>query len=152
MAYILIVDDDELAAEMASLVLIDAGHACGWVTSGNTALALLQWRRPDLVLLDQNLPGLSGKQVLRELRQSERNYDLPVIMFTAINGAEDEVVALYNGAQDYIRKPFDPRRLLSKVERTLQRRTERPAHLDLRECVARGNGQGREWPPIRRAV
>ena len=109
MAYIVIADDDELIAELASQVLIDAGHACGWVTSGEDCWALLKGRRPDVLLLDQNMPGISGVSLLRRLRQSEAYYDLPVIMFTAMTGAEDETQAIYAGAQDFIRKPFDPR-------------------------------------------
>ena len=60
MAFILIADDDELIAELASQVLIDAGHACGWVTTAEDCWKLLKTRRPDAVLLDQDMPGISG--------------------------------------------------------------------------------------------
>jgi len=140
MAHILIADDDEIVAELAAGVLIDAGHACGWVTSGEEALSLLKWRRPDLLLLDQDMPGMTGRDVLRELRGSERLYDLPVIMFTGITGAEDEAAAYYNGAQDYLRKPFEPRFLLRKVEILLRSRAERPQHRDLREVMEMNAG------------
>ena len=140
MAHILIADDDEIVAELAAGVLIDTGHACGWVTSGEEALSLLKWRRPDLLLLDQDMPGMTGRDVLRELRGSERLYDLPVIMFTGITGAEDEAAAYYNGAQDYLRKPFEPRFLLRKVEILLRSRAERPQHRDLREVMEMNAG------------
>ena len=140
MAHILIADDDEIVAELAAGVLIDAGHACGWVTSGEEALSLLKWRRPDLLLLDQDMPGMTGRDVLRELRGSERLYDLPVIMFTGITGAEDEAAAYFNGAQDYLRKPFEPRFLLRKVEILLRSRAERPQHRDLREVMEMNAG------------
>lgn len=97
-AYILIADDDELVAKLASQVLISAGHACGWVPDGKQALGMLEWRRPDLLLLDQNMPELSGSSVLRRLRNSPQLYDLPVIMFTAVNGAEAEQPVLSRGA------------------------------------------------------
>ncbi|WP_114522076.1 response regulator [Altererythrobacter sp. ZODW24] len=141
MAYIVIADDDEIVAEMASDVLMDAGHACGWVSDGEAAIELLGWRRPDLLLLDQDMPGMSGTTVLRKLRGSSDFYDLPVMMFTAMSGAEDETQALYNGAQDYIRKPFDPKFLVWRVNQLIRARDERPQHLDLKEAVLRQSGQ-----------
>ena len=138
MAHILIADDDELVAELASQVLIDAGHACGWVTSGEDAWALLQRRRPDILLLDQDMPGMTGTQLLRRLRQSENMYDLPIIMFTAMTGEQDETQAIYAGAQDYIRKPFDPRALTGRVQRVLAKRNER--HTDLKTYLAQSAG------------
>ncbi len=141
MAYIVIADDDEIVAEMASDVLMDAGHACGWVSDGQAAIDLLGWRRPDLLLLDQDMPGISGTTVLRKLRGSSDFYDLPVMMFTAMSGAEDETQTLYNGAQDYIRKPFDPKFLVWRVNQLLRTREERPQHLDLKDSVLRQSGQ-----------
>lgn len=144
MARILIADDDELIAHLASEVLIDAGHACGWVTSGEDAWDVVHHRRPDLLLLDQDLPGMSGVTLLRKFRGSPEFYDLPVIMFTAMRGAEDETQAIYAGAQDYIRKPFDPQRLLSHIARVLQKRRNRPVHEDLKTNVLREAGMLRE--------
>jgi DNA-binding response OmpR family regulator len=135
MARILIADDDELIAELASEVLIDAGHACGWVTSAEAAWPCLRRKRPDLLLLDQGLPGESGLTLLRRMRQSAQLYDLPVIMFTAINGEADEAQAIYAGAQDFIRKPLDPDLLVRRVERMLRLRSNRPRHVDLRTAL-----------------
>ena len=70
MARILIADDDELIAELASEVLIDVGHACGWVTTAEDAWEVAIKRRPDILQLDQNLPGMSGVTLLRKLRGS----------------------------------------------------------------------------------
>jgi DNA-binding response OmpR family regulator len=136
MARILIADDDELIAELASEVLIDAGHACGWVTSAEEAWACVRRKRPDVLLLDQDMPGESGLALLRRLRQSAQFYDLPVIMFTAMNGAADEAQAIYAGAQDFIRKPFDPGMLVRRVGRTIRLRGDRPRHVDLRTALA----------------
>lgn len=138
MAHVLIVDDDELIAELASQVLIDAGHACGWVTSAEDAWAVLQRRRPDILLLDQDMPGMSGVTLLRKLRQSATFYDLPVIMFTAMSGEQDESQAIYAGAQDYIRKPFEPRALTGRIQRVLAKRQER--HTDLKTHLAQSAG------------
>ncbi len=144
MARILIADDDELIAELASEVLIDVGHACGWVTSAEEAWEVAVKRRPDILLLDQGLPGMSGVTLLRKLRGSPQFYDLPVMMFTAMSGAEDEAQAIYAGAQDYIRKPFDPSSLITRVARVLAKRGSRPAHTDLKTNVLREAGLLRE--------
>ncbi|MDC8753030.1 response regulator [Erythrobacter sp. sf7] len=140
MARILIADDDELVAELASEVLIDAGHACGWVTSAEAAWDCVQRKRPDVLLLDQTLPGESGLSLLRRLRQSARLYDLPVIMFTALNGDADETQAIYAGARDYIRKPFDPGLLVRKIDRIIILRGDRPRHIDLKTALAIESG------------
>lgn len=140
MAHILIADDDEIIAELASNILIEVGHACGWVSDGEQALKLLEWRRPDLLLLDQHMPGMGGSRLLRELRSSPQHYDLPIVMFTGVSGHEDEVQALYNGAQDYIRKPFDPERLVTAISDVLNPRANRPKHLPLKEHLARASG------------
>lgn len=154
MAYILIADDDELVAELASEVLIDAGHACGWVTSAEDALKLLKQRRPDILLLDQDMPGMSGVTMLRQLRGSPQFYDLPVIMFTAMTGLDDEAQAIYAGAQDYIRKPFDESGLKSRVARLLAKRAQRPQHTDLKTWLAQTSGQAAPLasPPQKRLI
>lgn len=135
MARILIADDDELIAEIASEVLIDAGHACGWVTSAEAAWDCALRKRPDVLLLDQAMPGESGLTLLRRIRCSPQLYDLPVIMFTAMNGSEDEAQAIYAGAQDFLSKPFDPAWLVTRVARILNRRRDRPRHVDLASAV-----------------
>ena len=143
MAHILIADDDELIAELASTTLIDAGHACGWVTSGESAWKLLDRKRPDMVLLDQDMPGMSGTTLLRQLRQSPKFYDLAVVMFTAMSGAQDESQAMYAGAQGYVRKPFRPSSLIAEVQRVLSKRSLQPRHTDLRTYLANSSGAAR---------
>ena len=153
MARILIADDDELIAELASEVLIDVGHACGWVTTAEEAWEVAHKRRPDILLLDQDMPGMSGVTLLRKLRGSPQFYDLPVVMFTAMRGAQDEAQAIYAGAQDYIRKPFDPSQLVSRVARVLAKRGSRQQHTDLKTNVLREAGLLRERTEgVRRVV
>lgn len=135
MARILIADDDELIAELASEVLIDAGHACGWVTTADAAWDCAMRKRPDVLLLDQQMPGESGLTLLRRLRISPLLYDLPVIMFTGMSGSEDEAQAIYAGAQDFVSKPFDPVNLVARISRILKRRGDRPRHVDLATAV-----------------
>ncbi len=140
MAHILIADDDELIAELASQVLIDAGHGCGWVTNGEDAWEVIGKRRPDVLLLDQNMPGMSGVTLLRKLRGSAKFYDLPVVMFTAMSGVEDEAQAIYAGAQDFVRKPFDPRTLTGRIQRVLSQRKGQPRHTELRTHLEHSSG------------
>ena len=133
MASIIIVDDDEIVAQIAADVLISAGHGCGWVTDASQAMQLLRWRRPDLLLLDNDMPEITGAHMLRQLRMSQEFYDLPVVMFTRLSGKMDEEQALFNGANDYIRKPFDRRFLLWRVNRLLEARVNRPQHTALED-------------------
>ena len=149
MARILIVEDDEIVADMASKLLFDAGHVCGWVADGERALEILRWRRPDLLLLDHDMPGLTGAQVLRSLRSSAETYDLPVIMFTGLTGAEDEQHAYYNGAQAFIRKPFNAKMLLHEVNLVLKAGAERPQHRSLSEHLEQAAGRWRDSPEKR---
>lgn len=135
MAHILVVDDDDILAENAARILIDAGHACGWVTDCHAALIAVHRRRPDLVLLDQNMPRENGTTLLRRLRSSPRFYDLPVAMLTAVKGREEEQIAYYNGAQDYIRKPISQRDLVYRVGQLLMRRHGRARHIPLEDLV-----------------
>ena len=141
MSYILIVDDDEIIAEVVTDLMIGIGHACGWVTKGEDAWDLLKGgKRPDLMLLDQTLPGMSGIALLRQLRASADFYDLPVIMFTAMRGRDDEARAIFDGAQDFIRKPFRKELLLSRVEGYFARRYAEAGHKSVQQRMAEGSG------------
>lgn len=135
MAHILIADDDELIAELASELLLDAGHACGWVTDAAAAWQCVRRKRPDILLLDHSMPGESGLTLLRRLRLSPTLYDLPVIMFTAMSGEQDHIQAIYAGAQDFLSKPFLPDELVVRVNRLLKARGSRPRHVDLKAAM-----------------
>ncbi|MGB5778431.1 MAG: response regulator [Allopontixanthobacter sediminis] len=120
MGRIILADDDEIVAELVSEVLIDAGHAVGWLKDGKSALDVIRQRPPDLIILDCNMPEMSGMEVLRELRKSIDLYDIPVLMLTGRQSESDERIVRYEGANDYLRKPFDPVDLIGKAE-TLMR-------------------------------
>lgn len=98
------------------------------------------------------MPEFSGSTVLRKLRTSPKLYDLPVIMFTAITGAEDEQQAFYHGAQDYIRKPFDNKLLVWSVNQILRSRAERPKHTALEDVMMHSSGTAHDEMPQRRSV
>lgn len=148
MAHVLIVDDDEIIAELATQALLSQGFACGWINNGEEALELVRWKRPDLMLLDQDMPGMSGGQVLRTLRSDPALVDLPVVMFTAITGTRDEDLARYNGAQGYVRKPFDPDKLLLSVRLVLSGGSRSPAKPGLAEAVAQSSRFSRLEPEM----
>src|SRR6202049_4195343 len=118
---VLIVDDEASLLDVLEQYLRE-----GWVdviraSDGPTAAEVFSDRRPDLVVLDLNLPGLTGTEVLKRIR-AER--DVPIIMLTARTDEIDGVVGMELGADDYIGKPFSPRGGVARVESVL-RRSER---------------------------
>lgn len=117
---ILLVDDDELFCRSLSFTLDRAGYRVTATGSAEQALDLVQSHQPDLVLLDITLPGMDGREALRQFRADS---DLPVIMLTARRRKLDQVLGLELGADDYITKPFDVDILLARLK-TVLRRTE----------------------------
>ena len=109
MQSILIVDDDLAIGNLEQEVLEGAGYAVLRAYSGTEALLLLQSRRPDLILLDLMLPGLSGEALLPRLK------GIPVIVVSAKAAVQDKVELLLGGAADYLTKPFDTKELLARV-------------------------------------
>lgn len=119
MARIIIAEDDEIVGEIVCDALIGAGHGAGLLTNGRDALAVIKAKRPDLVILDCNLPELSGLLVLRALRQTASTCDIPVLVLTGRRSEKDVELAHFEGADDYMKKPFDPDDLIVKVEALL---------------------------------
>ena len=119
MARIIIADDDEIVGEIARDALIAAGHGAGLVLDGDNALKIIKARKPDLVILDCNMPGLAGVLLVQELRKSQEFANLPVMMLTGRQGQRDEELARFAGANDYMKKPFDPDELVFRVEQLL---------------------------------
>ena len=116
MSRILLADDDELVAELVTDAFITAGHAVGWLQNGKTALDVIKRRPPDLTILDCNMPVMSGVMVLRELRKSPTLFTLPVMMLTGRTSESDEDILRFEGANDYLRKPFEPAVLVGRAE------------------------------------
>ena len=109
MATILIVDDDPSIGNLLEEALTKEGYAVLRAYSGTEAVLLLRQTRPDLVLLDMMLPGLSGEEVLPYLK------GIPVIVVSAKVDVDDKVGMLLRGAADYVTKPFDIRELLARI-------------------------------------
>lgn len=120
MSTILIIEDESELVKVLRAYLEQAGYAVLTSSRGDAGLAQWESRRPDLVLLDLNLPGLDGLDVARHIR---RKSDTPIIMLTARVEEADQVVGLELGADDYITKPFSPRVVVARV-RALLRRTD----------------------------
>lgn len=121
MKTIAVIDDDAYIGDLLEEVLTKEGYGVLRAYSGTEALYLLSEKRPDLVLLDLMLPGLSGEEVLKKIR------DLPVIVLSARGDVQNKVEVLLDGAADYLTKPFDVRELLARITvqlRTGVRRTE----------------------------
>ena len=124
MAKILVVDDEPNIREVVGLYLRQDGHAVVVAADGEEGLRLYRQARPDLVVLDLMLPGLSGLEVCRRI-QGERR--VPLIMLTAKGEEEDRIVGLGVGADDYVVKPFSSRELVARVAAVLRRVNEASA-------------------------
>ncbi len=121
-ARILVVEDDLTVAEVVVDYLRHAGLDPRHAVDGPTALEIAAAWRPDLVVLDLMLPGISGLDVCRRLREEQdQQAPLPVIMLTALGEESDRVLGLESGADDYVTKPFSPRELTLRVQAVLRR-------------------------------
>lgn len=126
-AQILVVEDDQVIAEVLLAYLRRAGHDVAWCANGSEAATVWPRLRPDLVVLDLMLPGLSGLELLRRHRRAGGS--APVIVLSAAGEEEDRLVGFETGADDYVVKPFSPREMVLRVE-ALLRRSERLATTD----------------------
>jgi two-component system KDP operon response regulator KdpE len=115
---ILIVDDEPQIRRVMLTTLATHGYAVLEALSGEEALEKIRSERIDLVLLDVNLPGMSGLETCRELR---RTGDVPIIMLTVRNSERDKVMALDAGADDYVVKPFGVEELMARIRAALRR-------------------------------
>ena len=119
MALVLVVDDDPTVREVVADYLVRDGLEVVQAADGAEALALVDARTPDLVVLDLMLPGIDGLEVCRRLRSTRPS--LPVMRLTALGEEEDRVLGLEIGADDYVTKPFSPRELALRVRSILRR-------------------------------
>ena len=118
MSTILIIEDEPELVKVLRDYLEKAGFQVETAYRGDTGLSAWEHKRPDLVLLDLNLPGMDGLDVAREIR---RKADTPIIMLTARVEEMDQLIGLELGADDYITKPFSPRLVVAKVRAVLRR-------------------------------
>ena len=118
---ILVVEDERSIQTIVRTYLESAGFQVICVDNGMAALAAVREHRPDLLILDLNLPGMDGIEVAARLRQES---DVYILMLTARSEEADRVAGLRIGADDYLTKPFSPRELVARVEAILRRRRD----------------------------
>jgi two-component system, OmpR family, alkaline phosphatase synthesis response regulator PhoP len=118
MQTVLIIEDEIELAEVLEAYLNRAGYETLKAQSGDTGLKLWQEEKPDMVLLDLNLPGMDGIDIAQTIRRRD---DTPIIMVTARVDEVDRLLGLELGADDYITKPFSPREVVARVKAVLRR-------------------------------
>jgi two-component system phosphate regulon response regulator PhoB len=118
---ILVVDDEADITALVAYHLAKAGYRVSTATNGTEALKAAREERPDVVVLDLMLPGLSGYEVLAELRKRDETRDVGVILLTARRDEPDRIKGLSLGADDYLTKPFSPAELGLRVQALLRR-------------------------------
>jgi CheY-like chemotaxis protein len=127
MAKILVVEDNEQNRYLATFLLEKRGHAVTSAVSGRIALELAPKIRPDLVLLDIQLPGMDGHEVARALKSDPQLKSIPIVVVTSYAMVGDRNKAFAAGAEGYIEKPINPETFISEVERFLPLRNEAKA-------------------------
>ncbi|MDA0170890.1 response regulator [Solirubrobacter taibaiensis] len=120
---VLVADDDEDILQLVSFRLERAGYTVVTAADGQQALAAARQHQPDLAVLDVMMPGLNGYEVTRQLRADPATAAIPVILLTARVQEADVSRGFEAGADDYLRKPFSPQELRSRVQAILARRS-----------------------------
>lgn len=118
---VLVVDDEPDITALVAYHLAKAGYRVSTAATGPEALKAAREERPDIVILDLMLPGVSGYDVLAELRRQEETRDVGVILLTARREEPDRIRGLSLGADDYLTKPFSPQELSLRVQAVLRR-------------------------------
>jgi two-component system phosphate regulon response regulator PhoB len=118
---LLLIEDDRALAELVTFHFERAGYAVTRTGDGEEALILAEEMRPDLILLDWMIEGISGIEVCRRLRRRQATANVPIIMLTARGEEEDRIRGLDTGADDYLTKPFSPKELVARAAAVLRR-------------------------------
>jgi two-component system phosphate regulon response regulator PhoB len=126
---VLIVEDEPDIREAVQASLLSEGFNVTALDNGSDVLATMRQAKPDIVLLDQILPGKTGVEVVRELRAEQQFSRTPIMMVTGLAGEDDKVLALDIGADDYLTKPFSMKELSARIK-ALARRAEIDAKQD----------------------
>jgi len=119
--HILIVEDDEDIQQLVSFNLLKAGFHVTCANDGEEGLAQLAEHSFDCLVLDLMLPGMSGYEVCRTIRENEEKSKIPIVMLTAKGEENDIVTGLESGGDDYITKPFSPKVLVARIKSVLRR-------------------------------
>ena len=125
---VLVVDDDREIVDMTRLILESGGYEVVPAHSGEEALRRATDARPDLILLDINMPGMDGWETLKILKVDEATTSIPVAMFSIKLELRDKILGLQQGAFDYITKPFSVDEILERVRRIFEKLAESGGH------------------------
>lgn len=117
---VLVIDDNPDLLDMVDAILSDTGFLVAKTVSGEEGLTVARTLRPNLILLDLNMPRMDGWEVLRLLKEDEVTRDIPVAIFSVRTDLRDKIFGLQRGAVDYIPKPFQYEHLAERVERILE--------------------------------
>ncbi|MBO9714276.1 response regulator transcription factor [Sphingomonas sp.] len=120
MARIIYVEDDPLVGEVVQSILTEAGHLVGVIAHGTLAFDTIAFKKPDLVILDRGLPGMTGVEILEAIRRLPGLYLTPILMLSAKGSEEAIAEAMESGANDYLVKPFEPEELVRRVGQVLR--------------------------------
>jgi phosphate regulon transcriptional regulator PhoB len=123
---ILVVEDEPDIRKLVQYNLTQERFSVLEAEDGEQALKLLQREKPSLVILDLMLPGVSGMELCKLLKQRSETAKLPILMLTAKAGEADRIVGLEMGADDYLAKPFSPREMVARVRAILRRSEAKP--------------------------
>ena len=118
---VLVVDDEAAIREMIQFALEKAGMEVQSASNAHEALLNINDSRPDSILMDWMMPGVSGLELTRRLRKDSYTQDIPIIMLTAKVTEDDKVAGLEAGTDDYVIKPFSPRELLARIRAVIRR-------------------------------
>ena len=124
LAKILVVEDDKSISDLIILHLKKNDFKYLVVHNGEDALSHLDNFMPDFIILDWMIPGLSGLEVLRRIRNKQEYKNLPILMLTAKNSEQDKIISFESGLDDYITKPFLPSELIARVKAILKRTSQ----------------------------
>lgn len=121
MARIIYVEDDDVMGELVRDILTEAGHLVGVIGHGTLAFETIAFKKPELMILDRSLPGMSGLEIVQRVRRIPALYLTPVLMLTGKSAASDVDEGIGAGADDYLAKPFKPEELVARVQELLNR-------------------------------
>jgi two-component system phosphate regulon response regulator PhoB len=118
---VLVVDDEASIRDMIQFALAKADMKVHTVSNAHEALVHISESRPDIILMDWMMPGISGLELTRRLRKDSFTEDIPIIMLTARVTEDDKVAGLEAGTDDYVIKPFSPRELTARIRAVMRR-------------------------------
>ncbi len=134
---VLVVEDEADIRRILKDLLESQGFHVVDLASGHAILHQIELHRPDVLLVDQMMPGITGSEIIAHVRKDERHGGLPIIMVTGLSGEEDKVRVLNLGADDYVTKPFLPRELAARINALIRRTASREiaANSDPQELI-----------------